>query len=1058
MGMVVTRFWALWMALALLLFAETALAAVPISQIKVTASPGEDEAKLRELSGLRVGEPYRPADVRRAVKLLYELGRFLNVKVYAGQDARGVTLRIDLQPRPKVQEITIVDSGPLSEDELRRELGLEIGDDLDPEGLPDKHRQLTGFLKARGYRDAVVGILPKVVDKAGGRELLVRIEAGLPTRLRRSRFEGDLVFKVDALLRGSSLAPGEVLSESALLSAQREIKRYYQSRGYLDVEVQPPKLEFAEMDRSRADLRWVIHAGAKVSLKIRGNRLIHTAFLMEDAAPVMQSGSSPSALADAREQMLNRYRIQGFWQARVATAVRKRADGSEKQLLFSIHEGPRASVASLRFPGNQSLPESLLEETVHRVVRLSMGEAANRPGVNPALMDEMLGNTPGQPSRFSPQPVSAPPNPRRIYLENAYQVARESLADLYRSKGYHSVELGDPQIEARLDGQLLDVAMPVQEGIQWRLRSLSFSGQEALSAFELWTLAGLQNDDRLGVPLNYDAVEAARRAILSEYKDRGYLYVRVHESLVMAEAPGSEPLRWEEASERSQAVRERCGELWAEGERICPVELAFFIEEGPLVTTQDIIMRGVNVTQSSVVERVLTIRSGTTLRESDMEETRDSLLRLGIFERVEVAPIDSAETAPEKDVVISVKERKRFSLELRLGASTKEGARLFAGFGDANLFGSALQFQSVGRVNIWLPQLLVLYDETIRPSIETFYNSFGTTGRIEYEVALGLSSPRIIGLPAGFSAGLDVIALRDYDPAYAENAQLVSLVTSYKGLKPILAGAPRQLSFQLRIAYEQSELQCNPLITNRPELCSSSLSDVSRVSRLEGQNQYLTAGPHVSWDLRDDPLDPNWGGYFEFSSSYAWGLDRVSPDLTRVGGRAIGYLPLVPRLQLSVSAQVDKVFPMGSAKPGDVPLNKRLFLGGRSTIRGYAERTLLPQDTPLDPATGRPLSLISVGGLFRFALKTELKLRLFASLSLAVFYDVGDLFEGIPQISRSRTLPDGRVITRTLAQGAGVGLRVATPIGPLAIDMGVPIYDRDRQQRAIQFHFAVGGF
>lgn len=1063
--------WALWLAALTIAAAAPGVAvARPVSlqampkpgqailQIQLDAAPNEDKDALLALSGLSQGRPYDPAQVRRAVKLLYQLGRFANVRVYTQARPGGLALRIALPPRPVIREITVIKSAELSEEEIRRLLEWSEGVPLDLSQLPADHHRLTQELRRRGFGGAVVGILPKTVDDSGGRELLVRVEEGEPTRLRRLVFGGQLVFPPARLAAQLSLSAGDVVSEKSLQDSLRDLQAYYRQQGYLDVRVESPEVRMLDPQGAQAEVRFQVQAGPKVQVFVRGNRRLPRRMIDQDLASLRSFGTGPAALAEARDHVLSRYQQLGYWRAKVAVDVRVTPDRRRKQVLLSIREGTPARIASLRFPGNQDLPEAALREAVYGVVASMTAELRATPGIDPQRLADAIGDRSLRRPRDSPQPVSSPPDPTRVYYARAYRAAREAIADLYRARGYHSVVVGPARVRPRPGGALVDVELPIQQGIQWRLAVISFAGNDALSSRMLWRLVGLDGDHFYARPLNYTEVERARRAILDEYKRRGYLYARVHESLGPPRSPGSLP-EARSSEEAAAAARDRCAALQSKAVQTCPLSLRFQIEEGPLVTTRQVVIRGLDHTRPGIVAGEITVRPGTTLRERELEQTRDHLSRLGVFERVEVGPIDPDAVAAEKDVVVSVKERKRYTTELSAGASTEAGLRVAGGFGDNNLLGTALHLQTLGKLNVWLPQLLVLYDEKIRPAIETFYNSFGTVGRLEYEVAVGLSSSRVFSLPSGFSAGLDVIALRDYDLAFAERSQLVSFVVSYKGLRPILAGRPRQLSFQLRTNYERTELQCNPLITDRPQLCSTSFTSETTVSRIAGSNQYISTGPSVSWDLRNDPLDPSAGAYFELSNSFAWGLDTFSPDFIRVGGKSSVYLPLSDISGLAFSAQLEKLFPVHGARARDIPLNKRLFLGGRSTVRGFAEGTMLPQDTPLDPRTGAPTSLLSTGGLLRVALKSELRVRLIGPLSLALFFDVGDLYEsGFIRLRTRTRLEDGRLMSRYLAAGGGVGLRVATPIGPLAIDMGIPLYDRDGQQRTTQFHFAVGTF
>ena len=171
--------------------------------------------------------------------------------------------------------------------------------------------------------------------------------------------------------------------------------------------------------------------------------------------------------------------------------------------------------------------------------------------------------------------------------------------------------------------------------------------------------------------------------------------------------------------------------------------------------------------------------------------------------------------------------------------------------------------------------------------------------------------------------------LRDFDPAFLENTQTLTLLATYKS--PVVT-APRPPSFQLRTNIERTGLECNSIFrgvvldsqtieqiqSDLALLCSANLADPNDPDQtFRGTNFYFSAGPRITWDLRDDSLDPQSGAYFEVESFYAFGLDADSPDYVNVNGRANFYVRLLPRLVFAVSALAARLFQIGSTRRGD---------------------------------------------------------------------------------------------------------------------------------------------
>jgi translocation and assembly module TamA len=100
-----------------------------------------------------------------------------------------------------------------------------------------------------------------------------------------------------------------------------------------------------------------------------------------------------------------------------------------------------------------------------------------------------------------------------------------------------------------------------------------------------------------------------------------------------------------------------------------------------------------------------------------------------------------------------------------------------------------------------------------------------------------------------------------------------------------------------------------------------------------------------------------------------------------------------------------------------VPRDKRFYAGGGGSVRGFAFQSVGPQD-----ASGRPL-----GGAGLVEGSVELRQRVSGNVGVVGFVDAGSVSEGqAPDFSN-------------LSIGAGLGLRYATAIGPLRLDIGVPL-------------------
>ncbi|MCK5178546.1 MAG: BamA/TamA family outer membrane protein, partial [Candidatus Omnitrophica bacterium] len=119
-----------------------------------------------------------------------------------------------------------------------------------------------------------------------------------------------------------------------------------------------------------------------------------------------------------------------------------------------------------------------------------------------------------------------------------------------------------------------------------------------------------------------------------------------------------------------------------------------------------------------------------------------------------------------------------------------------------------------------------------------------------------------------------------------------------------------------------------------------------------------------------------------------------------------------------------------------VPIFERFFAGGARSIRGYNERKV----GPLDTNTNDP-----IGGEGLFTANIEYTIPIVEFVKLAAFFDTGNVWAEVEDFGSG-----------DFKSGAGLGLRVKTPIGPVNLDYGYPLNDEPGEEdRSGKFYFSV---
>jgi translocation and assembly module TamA len=200
----------------------------------------------------------------------------------------------------------------------------------------------------------------------------------------------------------------------------------------------------------------------------------------------------------------------------------------------------------------------------------------------------------------------------------------------------------------------------------------------------------------------------------------------------------------------------------------------------------------------------------------------------------------------------------------------------------------------------------------------------------------------------------------------------------------------------------------------------------------DGEDTFALFGLPMSLkhDTTTDLLDPKNGFRNEI---------RVTPYTTAVGpGGDFTKIKLGSRAYFEVADGVvlagrGLVGSIVGASTDDVPADKRFFSGGGGSVRGYAFQNVGPLDASDDPIGGR--SVLEVGAEIRFRYK---------NFGLVPFIDGGNVFDNeLPKFDEE------------LQWGVGLGVRYYSKLGPLRVDLALPLNKRDNDD-PVAFYISIG--
>ena len=439
------------------------------------------------------------------------------------------------------------------------------------------------------------------------------------------------------------------------------------------------------------------------------------------------------------------------------------------------------------------------------------------------------------------------------------------------------------------------------------------------------------------------------------------------------------------------------------------VDLRWAITEGQPAIVAHVEIRGNDITHERVIREAIVLIPGDVFRQDALIASYQRVSNLGFFNQP-MAPPDTRQANDQGDVDVIFHVSEKRTGNVNFGASVGQGTGVggFLGLDEPNLFGQGkrgkFQWQFGKNINDFDVSFT---DPAIRESRISATVGVHNT-RVRYTIAnLGRLRRRGASLQLGF-------------PVFGDN--YTRLFLSYSIDQQSFTGSATNQRFA-------SVYSCNDCIRSTVGL------SILRDTRID--LPFATAGTMVQAGLSQNGGLLGGTGDFQridLESRFYAPLGQLGP----AGGGGIKFV-------LGFSTRSGFVF-------GSAPFFDQLFtLGGTQffiPLRGYDEASITPFG--YDPnASVNGASPNAFGKAF-FTMTGELGMRVSQMLYVSTFLDAGNVWARVAQYDPTR-----------LFRGAGVGVSVISPLGPLGIDYAYGFDrtdDNGRPKPGWKLHFKLGNF
>lgn len=999
---------------------------------------------LRNQTAVRVDDRFSRYAIQRSVKALYATQQYSQVQVYVKETPDGLALTYRLIPYARIKEIVIAG---VSDSEFRLAISQVLRSRPDgtyvPKIVETDISRIKHVCRDYGYFDAHITIADAISEVENQQLekqhspsiiLMYQINLGAASTIKELKIQGNDAISTLRLKEACSFSQQHpVYNRSAVDTDVASMQALYRENSYPNVTIVPTffretgVLQFQVSEGKQVQFRFVSDVG-EVPLSLQD------AF-KEDIISLINT----STTAVWGRRIKSYFKASGYHDTIVDERV---MDASEIQL--TINPGMRYVVGSVDFVGNRAFSDAeLLREMTIKPVG---GFLRNTISILQRLFRR---------------------EQRRFFYEQELDRDVHRLSLLYGKAGYPKASIRATPQKQNPDSQDIGevgIRIVIVEEQKEIIHRCDISGNQALDTEPL--LKRLQNELPLPQPNTSLKRKIYQDEILKAYRESGYIDAVVNNTYIAeTEAPvfqvvgdfstplteGKLPLSVRNVFKKHNLALEgvfiatNIGNRWSlqdfEGnphytliQRKRHLEV---FEHGVLnltvVTEGDPVAFGkfyfegdTDVVKQHVLEREVRHLEGTLWTSEKLSRAQQSLYSLGVFHGVQVERIrpeqltgenvvvtgttaDLPSTARDGDnpslktdaVLIKVEKQKSGTYSIGGGYSFAEGPRLTGELTDSNF----------------------LFKRNIRGRLRA---GVGWRDELGYLVNATLTKPWLIGRTRG-SLQLS-----------GRKLEIDDYVRALQGSFILSRRLSESNHVDLRYSYRDLNQPVPP-----------SVRDVlTTVPLLEERDPFHTtvSSLQFSWtyDSRVRYLNPTGGMLNALTLEYAGGFLQSETSFikmttdTRYYRKLVGLLPAIggdTGLVLATALRLGVTTGLHSNRRAELISFERFWAGGGTTIRGYAERSLGPEDR---------------AGIHRgdvqFIFNTELRFPIYWLLRGALFFDTGNVWGSLEDIDTSVPLPS--------SVGAGIYL----DLGALTagVDYAIPLVSVPTADTS-RVHLRLGG-
>ncbi len=423
------------------------------------------------------------------------------------------------------------------------------------------------------------------------------------------KVEGNKRIDESTILYYIKSKPGTVLSKKQI---REDIEQIYSLGQFKDIRVETRET------LKGLEIEFIVEEIPSIGdVEIVGNDKVDANDIREKIGLKRGATFNDHLILESNEEILKLYREKGYFFAQVNIDTKSGQDNLVS-ISIRVKEGEKVKIEKIRFSGNKAFPDKKLQEQMETQEKTWY-----------SFLDDS-----------------------GVYQKDILKLDLFRIEGFYHDNGYLRVKVLEPRIDINKKAREVHITVPVEEGPQFRVKSLKLNSDDAVSADEIQK--SIQT--KVGTVYNVSQLRQDILTIADLYSKKGYAY---------ADANPVSKLNDEDRT----------------------VELSIEVDKGKKVYVGSIEVLGNLKTRDNVIRREFRLKEGELFDSSKLKRSKQRLNNLNFFEDVKI-DTHRGQDPDLIDILTTVTEKPSGSFSVGAGFSSVENLIFTTSITQNNLLGN----------------------------------------------------------------------------------------------------------------------------------------------------------------------------------------------------------------------------------------------------------------------------------------------------------------------------------------------------------------------------------